>query len=53
MFQPGLKLNDMQLRCVYVNCFTSYLMKVGVPVYLEMSDGIKVEWNVHVAVVMT
>ena len=24
MFQPGLKLNNMQLRCVYVNCFASY-----------------------------
>ncbi|CAN5833792.1 hypothetical protein BH23THE1_BH23THE1_24820 [soil metagenome] len=24
MFQPGLKLNDMQLRCVYVKSFASY-----------------------------
>jgi hypothetical protein len=29
------------------------MMKVGVPVYLEMSDGIKVEWNVHSVVLMT
>jgi hypothetical protein len=29
------------------------MMKVGVRVYLEMSDGIKVEWNVHSVVLMT
>jgi hypothetical protein len=28
-------------------------MKVGVPVYLEMSDGIKVKWNVHAVILIT